>query len=102
MGGTDHRYLYSMTRLEGKFYPKVQHGGSPGDVAEQLFQEYDFGAMEVVDSDGAESTLNPGSPNASASVRFYIEPEEEGSDSVAMLFSVNFDSKGAEATVYSL
>jgi len=91
-----------MTRLESKFYPGIKHGDSPGNVAEQLFQDYDFGDMEVIDADGAEISLSPGNPNAHSSVRFYIKPKVEKADSVAMLFAVNFTQEGAEATVYSM
>lgn len=90
-----------MIPISTKFYPGVDHKDNPGQVTADLFQDYDFGNLEVLDSDGADSCGVAGSPYASSRIRFYTQPEEGDGDSVPMLFSVEFSPKGAQVSVYS-
>lgn len=91
-----------MNLIEEEFVPEAQHDGEPSAAAEEFFQNYDFGDIEVIDSDGALSFPSPRSPNVSSKIRFYAKPESGEGDSVAMLFTVDFSRKGARIGVYSL
>lgn len=91
-----------MDIIEKKFHKGVGHDGCPGKVAAELFQSHDFGELKVVDFDGAESLVSPGSPVAEASIRFYVAGEDDDADSLPMKFLVEFSPQGAETTVYSL
>jgi|688.fasta_scaffold998339_1 hypothetical protein len=89
-----------MQLLEEKKIPGVSHGGSPGLKAAEIFSDYDFGTVDVIDSDGADSVVHPGSPHAESTIRFYVEPADGQGDSVPMLFRVEFSPIGAHVKVY--
>jgi hypothetical protein len=90
-----------MNFIEEKFYPNMTHDGCLGEVATQLFEDYDFGNIEVVDSDAAEITYRRESPVSSVSIRFHAKPKMEGEEAEAMLFRVEFLQRGVVAGVYS-
>lgn len=91
-----------MNLISEKLYPKLGHEGDPGRVATQLFSDYNLEDLEVLDFDGAESSMSINSACASSQIRFYVEPEDGENSSVPFLFQVEFFAGGARAHVYSL
>jgi hypothetical protein len=89
-----------MQFLEEKILPKMVHGGEPGAKAREIFENYDFGNLEVLDFDGAESVIQDGTDFAESSIRFYVPPEEGEGDSVPMIFRVAFLKRSTIVTVY--
>jgi hypothetical protein len=89
-----------MRFIEEKKLPAMTHGGAPGSKAREIFENYDFGDLEVLDFDGADSIEQSGTKFAESSIRFYVAPENGEGDSVAMVFRVAFLKKSTVVTVY--
>lgn len=89
-----------MQLLQEKKLLAVSHGGDPGAKAREIFENYDFGDLEVLDFDGAESVVQPGTGSAESTIRFYAPPETGTGDSVPMLFRVAFDKSSTTVAVY--
>ena len=89
-----------MRFVEEKNLPAMSHGGEPGAKAREIFENYDFGDLEVLDFDGADSIEQAGTQFAESSIRFYVAPEDGEGDSVAMVFRVAFLKKYTVVTVY--
>lgn len=89
-----------MRFIEEKKLPAMSHGGNPGAAAREIFENYDFGDLEVLDFDGADSIERVGTQFAESTIRFYVAPENGEGDSVAMVFRVAFLEKSTVVTVY--
>lgn len=89
-----------MQIIQQKTLARMDHAGSPGSKAREIFENYDFGSLEVLDFDGAESTLMPSSGTAESLIRFYVAPEDGSSPSTPMLFRVAFGKGSTLVTVY--
>lgn len=89
-----------MQILEEKRLPAMPQESDPGSMAREIFEGYNFAGLEVLDFDGAESVVQPGSNFAESSIRFYVSPESGTGDSVPMLFRVFFLENSTIVTVY--
>lgn len=87
-----------MQMIEEKYVAGASHSGDPGAAARSIFESFDFGDLEVLDFDGADSVVGPG--EVSSTIRFYVAPESGVGDSVPMLFRVDFGEGGAMVRVY--
>jgi hypothetical protein len=89
-----------MNLIEEKFIAGARAGDDPGAAARQIFENFDFGDLEILDFDGADSTVRVGTPEASSVIKFYVPSESDSSSSAVMLFRVDFSEKGARVSVY--
>lgn len=90
-----------MNIVQNIFLKGVAAGGEPGKVSYDIFETHDFSicGFEVVGTGGAETTI-PHGEFPTVKIPFFARGEE-GKDSRAMFFQVEFLNDGADVTVYS-
>jgi len=89
-----------MRLLQEKFFPGILAGGEPGAAARQIFENFDFGDLDIMDFDGADSVVQVGTPNATSTIKFYVPSTPPSERSCVMTFRVEFDKSGALVSVY--
>lgn len=94
-----------MQFIESIFLHGVNHGGDPVKVANEIFETHNFRDLEVAAVSGAETTIpydhldENGHEVVKVAIPFFAE-NPNGGDSLPMLFSVEFCSKGVDIGVY--